>query len=402
MREGSHRWGRKRPPDPPLLALADVERAAARIAGRVHRTPVVTSRLLDRELGCQVVAKAEHLQRVGAFKARGAFNALLALDPDRRAAGVLAVTSGNHGQAVALAAAETGGRAVVVMPAGSNPAKVAATRAYGAEVVTAGVTGENRESFAAELAADRGLHLVHPFDDHDVMAGQGTAALELLADAPDLDLVLVPVGGGGLIAGTAAAVKGRSPATRVVGVEPAAAADAQASLRAGRRIPLPAAPATIADGVRSLCVGERPFEVIRSTGRRHRHRHRRRAARGPRAVLVADQAAGRADRRPAPGRPAHRRRPPAGGSAWSSPAATSTPPPWPPAWPPRTTVACPAWSDPRRRARPTRRPGGRAGSSGPTWPPSWSAGWRGWRPGRSPAGGCSPTPARPGSRGSRR
>jgi threonine dehydratase len=126
-----------------------------------------------------------------------------------------------------------------------------------------GVTGENRERFAAELAAARGLRLVHPFDDHDVMAGQGTAALELLEDEPGLDLVLVPVGGGGLIAGTAAAVKGRSPATRVVGVEPAAAADAQASLRAGRRIPLPAAPATIADGVRSLCVGERPFEVIR-------------------------------------------------------------------------------------------------------------------------------------------
>ena len=265
MREGFTGGAESAPPDPPNrpFALADVERAAARIAGRVHRTPVVTSRLLDRELGCQVVAKAEHLQRVGAFKARGAFNALLALDPDRRAAGVLAVSSGNHGQAVALAAAETGGRAVVVMPAGSNPAKVAATRAYGAEVITAGVTGENREGFAAELAADRGLHLVHPFDDHDVMAGQGTAALELLADAPDLDLVLVPVGGGGLIAGTAAAVKGRSPATRVVGVEPAAA-DAQASLRAGRRIPLPAAPATIADGVRSLCVGARPFAVIRS------------------------------------------------------------------------------------------------------------------------------------------
>jgi threo-3-hydroxy-L-aspartate ammonia-lyase len=175
---------------------------------------------------------------------------------------VLAVSSGNHGQAVALAAAETGGRAVVVMPAGSNPAKVAATRAYGAEVVTAGVTGENRETFAADLAAERGLRLVHPFDDHQVMAGQGTAALELLEDVPDLDLVLVPVGGGGLIAGTAAAVKGRSPRTRVVGVEPATAADAQASLRAGRRIPLPAAPATVADGVRSLCLGERPFAVI--------------------------------------------------------------------------------------------------------------------------------------------
>jgi threo-3-hydroxy-L-aspartate ammonia-lyase len=246
------------------FGLAEVEAAAARIAGRVHRTPVVTSRLLDRELGCRLHMKAEHLQRVGAFKARGAFSALLALDPATRANGVLAVSSGNHGQAVALAAAETGGRAVVVMPAGSNPAKVAATRAYGAEVVTAGVTGENRETFAADLATDRGLRLVHPFDDHDVMAGQGTAALELLDDAAgDLDLVLVPVGGGGLVSGTAAAVKGRSPATRVVGVEPAAAADAQASLRAGRRIPLPAAPATIADGVRALCVGERPFVVMR-------------------------------------------------------------------------------------------------------------------------------------------
>ena len=223
------------------FGLAEVEGAAARIAGRIHRTPVVASRLLDRELGCQVVAKGEHLQRVGAFKARGAFSALLALDPATRANGVLAVSSGNHGQAVALAAAETGGRAVVVMPAGSNPAKVAATRAYGAEVVTAGVTGENRETFAADLAAERGLRLVHPFDDHDVMAGQGTAALELLDDVGDLDLVLVPVGGGGLISGTAAAVKGRSPATRVVGVEPAAAAGAQGARGAGRRSPLPAA-----------------------------------------------------------------------------------------------------------------------------------------------------------------
>jgi threo-3-hydroxy-L-aspartate ammonia-lyase len=253
------------PPDPPdrPFGLADVEQAAARIAGHLHRTPVLTSRLLDRELGCRLAMKAEHLQRVGAFKARGAFNALLALDPATRANGVLAVSSGNHGQAVALAAAETGGRAVVVMPAGSNPAKVAATRAYGAEVVTAGVTGENRETFAADLAAERGLQLVHPFDDFDVMAGQGTAALELVTDVLDLDLVLVPVGGGGLISGTAAAVKGRSAGARVVGVEPAAAADAQASLRAGRRIPLPAAPATVADGVRALCVGERPFEVIR-------------------------------------------------------------------------------------------------------------------------------------------
>jgi len=246
-----------------LFGLAEVEAAAARIAGRVRRTPVLTSRLLDRELGCQVVAKAEHLQRIGAFKARGAFNALLALDEARRARGVIAVSSGNHGQAVALAAAETGGRTVVVMPEGANPAKVAATRGYGAEVITAGVTASSREAVVRRLAEERGLHLVHPFDDLDVMAGQGTAALELLEEVGGLDVVLVPVGGGGLISGTAAAVKGRSPGTRVVGVEPASAADAQASLAAGRRVALPHAPATIADGVRSLCVGERPFEVMR-------------------------------------------------------------------------------------------------------------------------------------------
>ncbi len=245
------------------FGLAEVERAAQRIAGRVHRTPVIGSRLLDRELGCRALLKAEHLQRVGAFKARGAFNALLALDPATRAAGVVAVSSGNHAQAVALAAAETGSRAVVVMPADANPGKVAATRAYGAEVVTEGVTAETREAVVRALAAERGLHLVHPFDDPDVMAGQGTAALELLQDAPDLDLVLVAVGGGGLLAGTAAAVKGRSPATRVVGVEPATAADARASLAAGRRVRLPAVPVTVADAVRSQVVGERPFEVMR-------------------------------------------------------------------------------------------------------------------------------------------
>jgi threo-3-hydroxy-L-aspartate ammonia-lyase len=245
------------------FGLAEVEVAAARIAGRVHRTPVLTSRLLDRELGCEVVAKAEHLQRAGAFKARGAFNALLSLDQATRARGVIAVSSGNHGQAVALAAAETGGHAVVVMPAGANPAKVAATRGYGAEVVTEGVTASSREAVVRRLAKERGLHLVHPFDDLDVMAGQGTAALELLEQAAGLDVVVVPVGGGGLISGTAAAVKGRSPATRVVGVEPASAADARASLAAGRRVALPHPPATLADGVRSLWVGERPFEVMR-------------------------------------------------------------------------------------------------------------------------------------------
>jgi threo-3-hydroxy-L-aspartate ammonia-lyase len=245
------------------FGLADVQAAAARIAGRVHRSPVLRSRKLDEELRCQVLAKAEHLQRAGAFKARGAFNALLSLDPATRERGVIAVSSGNHGQAVALASAETGTTAVVVMPSDANPAKVAATRAYGAEVITEGVTPATREKVVLEIAADRRLHLVHPFDNLDVMAGQGTAALELLEEVGEVDVVLVPVGGGGLISGTAAAVKGRSPETRVVGVEPAAAADARDSLAAGHRVALPAAPETIADGVRSLTLGERPFEVIR-------------------------------------------------------------------------------------------------------------------------------------------
>ena len=283
------------------------------------------------------------------------------------------------------------------MPAGSNPAKVAATRAYGAEVVTAGVTGDNRETFAADLAADRGLRLVHPFDDHDVMAGQGTAALELLDDVGDLDLVLVPVGGGGLIAGP--------PPSRAAPRRPGRRG------RAGRRRRRPGVAAGRAAHPPARRPGHhrrrRPQPVrggaaVRGhppPGRRHRHRHRRRAARRPRPVLVADQAAGRADRRPAPGRPAHRRRrgdrvgvvltggnvdAAALAACLASLAAASRAP----------HGATPGDAD--------RRPGGRAGSWAPTWRCSWSAGWSGWRRGRSPAGGCSPTPARPGSRASRR
>jgi len=245
------------------FGLADVEAAAARIAGRVHRTPVVRSRLLDAEAGCQVHPKAEHLQRAGSFKVRGATSAVRALDPAVLARGVIAVSSGNHAQAVALAAAEAGTSAVIVMPADSNPAKLAATRAYGAEVVSEGVTHERRDEVVLALAAKRGLHLIHPDDDPDVMAGQGTAALELVEQVGELDVVVVPVGGGGLIAGTAAAVKGRSPGTRVVGVEPAGADDACRSLAEGRRVRLPGPPVTLADGVRALTPGERTFAVMR-------------------------------------------------------------------------------------------------------------------------------------------
>ena len=246
------------------LGLSDVEAAAARVAGRVHRTPLLRSRLLDAELGCQVLAKAEHLQRTGSFKARGATSAVRALEEEVRARGVIAVSSGNHAQAVAMAAAEAGVPALIVMPAGSNPAKLAATRAYGAEVVSEGVTHERRDAVVLALAAERGLHLIHPYDDPDVIAGQGTAALELVEQVgEELDAVVVPVGGGGLIAGTATAVKGRWPRTRVIGVEPAVAADAQRSLAEGRRVSLPSAPVTLADGVRALTPGERPFAVMR-------------------------------------------------------------------------------------------------------------------------------------------
>jgi threo-3-hydroxy-L-aspartate ammonia-lyase len=250
------------------VRIDDVRAAAARIAGRVHRTPLLPSRLLDRELGVRVVLKAEHLQRTGAFKARGAFNALLTLDPATRTRGVIAVSSGNHGAAVALAAAETGTSVVVVTPEDASPAKLAAIRDYGAEVINKGVAAAEREQVVRAVAAERGLHLVHPFDDPHVIAGQGTAALELVeelaAQGEILDAVLVPTGGGGLLAGTATAVKALSPSTRVIGVEPETGADARDSLRAGHRVALPAPPATLADAVRTQQVGERPFAVMQA------------------------------------------------------------------------------------------------------------------------------------------
>lgn len=249
-------------PDAPAVTATDVEQAAARIAGRVHRTPVLRCASLDALAGAELYLKAENLQRVGAFKARGAFNALLSMTPAERRGGVLAVSSGNHAQAVAVAARDLGVPAVIVMPADANPVKVRATHGYGAEVVQHGVTEANRESFVAELAAERGLPLVHPFDDPRVIAGQGTCGLELTEQTGPLDAVVVPVGGGGLIAGVAAIVKDRWPQTTVIGVEPEAAADAQASLRAGRIVALDSPPRTIVDGVRSARIGTAPWSVI--------------------------------------------------------------------------------------------------------------------------------------------
>lgn len=238
--------------------------AAARIAGHVRRTPVLGSRTLSALAGATLHLKAENLQRTGSFKPRGAFNALLQMSPDDLARGVLAVSSGNHAQAVALAAGELGSRATIVVPQDANPVKVAAARDLGAEIVSGGVTQANRESFVRELMEERGLPLVHPFDDDRVIAGQATVGLELLEDVDEPDVLLVPVGGGGLLAGVAAAVRDRWRRTRIVGVEPAAADDLARSMRSGERVRLDEAPDTICDGVRSLQVGDRNWEIIRS------------------------------------------------------------------------------------------------------------------------------------------
>lgn len=250
-------------PIPPegLLTLADVQAAAARIAPHAHRTPVLTSRTFDTACGGAVFFKCENFQRVGAFKFRGAMNTLLQLDPEARAAGVITHSSGNHAQAVALASQLLGVPACIVMPRTAPAVKRAATEGYGARVVACEPTLVSREATVAELIERHGYTLVHPYDDWRVIAGQGTAALELLEQAGPLDLVLVPVGGGGLLAGTATVVKALSPATRVIGGEPAAADDALRSLQTGEIQPSHD-PRTIADGLRTS-LGRRPFAVLR-------------------------------------------------------------------------------------------------------------------------------------------
>jgi threonine dehydratase len=245
-----------------VITLADVESAARRLEGVAHRTPVLTSRTLDAATGARVFLKAENLQRGGAFKFRGAYNRLATLDDETRAGGVLAFSSGNHAQAVAIAARLLGTSATIVMPTDTPAVKLDATRGYGAEVVLYDRYAEDREALGAAMAADRGLTLVPPYEDEFVMAGQGTVALELLADAGPLDLLLVCVGGGGLIAGCATAAKGLAPGIRVVGVEPAAGDDTKRSLEAGERVAIPV-PRTIADGQQANIPGAMTFAVNR-------------------------------------------------------------------------------------------------------------------------------------------
>ena len=246
--------------------LAAVRAAASRISGHVRRTPLLAADDIGHA-GDAVLVKPELLQPTGSFKVRGAFNAALALlerSPD--SPGLITVSSGNHGQAVALAAIQLGLRCVVVMPEGSNPVKVAAVKALGAEVVSQGVTAQNREDRVLEVMEQTGLDLIHPFDAWDTLHGQGTAGLEVLNDCSDLGMLVAPVGGGGLISGCAIAVKASRPGVRVVGVEPELAADAQASLRAGRIVSFPAEQVsqTMADGLRTQSVGAINFEHIRA------------------------------------------------------------------------------------------------------------------------------------------
>ncbi len=235
------------PPIPPQITLDDVRAAAARLAGVAHRTPVLTSRTLDARTGATLLLKAENLQRAGAFKIRGAYNRISTLAGAELAAGVAASSSGNHAQAVALAAGLCGTTATILMPTDAPASKRAATREYGAEVVDFDRYSDDREAMLSELADRRGLAVVHPYDDPWVMAGAGTATLELIEDAGPLDVLVVCVGGGGLLAGAAATARALLPGLRLVGVEPAASPDWQRSLAAGERVRVEVG-RTIADG----------------------------------------------------------------------------------------------------------------------------------------------------------
>ena len=245
-----------------LPALEDVQAAASRIRAYVHRTPLLTTRSISDRVGVEVRLKCENLQRAGSFKIRGAMNALLQLSNDEKRNGVVAFSSGNHAQGVALAARLLGVQATIVMPEGSVAAKVEATKAYGAEVVMSGVTAATRDTVAREIAARTGAAVIPPFDDERIIAGAGTAALEIMEEWPEVDTVVTPLGGGGLLAGTALAVTSLHAGAHVYGVEPRAGNDGERSFHSGTIVTIDP-PKTIADGARTLSVGERNFAIIR-------------------------------------------------------------------------------------------------------------------------------------------
>jgi threonine dehydratase len=243
-----------------MVSYEDIAAAHQRIKPHARRTPVMSSRQADALTGATVFFKCENLQRMGAFKFRGAYNALAQLSADEKKRGVLAFSSGNHAQAVALAGRLLGIRTVIVMPANAPKVKLEATRGYGGEVVTY-EQGEDREALAARLARERGLALVPPFDHPHIIAGQGTAAKELIEDAGALDALLVPCGGAGLLSGCAIAARHLSPGSRVIGVEPAAGDDATRSFKEKKLVKI-AVPDTIADGARTTSLGKITFPLV--------------------------------------------------------------------------------------------------------------------------------------------
>jgi threonine dehydratase len=242
--------------------LADVEAAAQRIYTRIGTTPLLSNRSISEAAGVSVRLKCENLQRIGAFKIRGALNALMQLSEEQRRRGVVAFSSGNHAQGVALAARMLGMPATIVMPERAVAAKVEATKAYGATVVQAGVTESSRGDVARKIADESGATVIPPFDHEHIIAGAGTVGLEILRDWPDVDAIAVPLGGGGLLAGIALAATSIKPGVKVYGVEPAAGNDGQQSFRSGTIVRIDP-PDTIADGARTLAIGERNFAIIR-------------------------------------------------------------------------------------------------------------------------------------------
>lgn len=245
-----------------LPTYDDVQAAAARLKGVAHRTPVMRSATADALLGAELFFKCENLQRMGAFKFRGGYNTLAQFTPEQKKRGVLAFSSGNHAQAIALSARILGIPAAIVMPEDAPAAKLAATRGYGAEVITYDRFTEDREAISQRIAGERGMTLVPPFNHPHVIAGQGTAAMELLEEVPGLDYLFAPLGGGGLLSGTLLAAKALAPQCRVYGVEPEAGNDAQQSLRKGEIVKI-ATPKTLADGAQTQALGDITFAIIR-------------------------------------------------------------------------------------------------------------------------------------------